>query len=115
MHNHFKVTLLFLSLNIFGIQSVTAQDTLWLTAKEYNDLLVRGNCTDIIKADSTLLWDKQQEIGLLNEVIVNKNVYISASDSQIKKSKRQIIKYKVGMFGAIVLGITTNLYLIFNK
>lgn len=114
MPNHFRAILLLISLNTFGIQYAIAQDTLCLTAREYNDLLVRGNCTDIIKADSVLLWDKSKEISLQSEYIKGQKSQIAICESQVKKSKRQIIKYKFGMFGAIIVGVVTNVYLIFR-
>lgn len=85
-----------------------------LTDKEYNDLLVASNCDEIRRVDSLLLWDKSKEIGLQSEYIQGQNSQIAICESQVKKSKRQIIKYKFGMFGAIILGVVTNVYLIFR-
>lgn len=85
-----------------------------MTAKEYNDLLVASNCTEIVKADSVLLWDKQHEINLQSEYIAGQKVLILGTEKQLKKSKRQIIKYRIGMFGAILVGVVTNVYLIFH-
>ncbi len=107
-----KKILVLLALNLFGI--AYGQDTICLTDREFNALLVKSNCTELYKADSVLLWDKSKHIDLLNDKIVNKNVYIEVMDEQLKKTKRQMFKYKFGMFTAIIVGISTNIYLIFR-
>jgi len=107
-----KTIFLLTALNLFGI--AYGQDTLCLTASEYNDLLVASNCTELYKADSILLWDKQREINLQSEYIKGQKDVIAITDGQLKKSKRQVIKYKFGMFTAIILGIVSNIYLIFR-
>ena len=77
-------------------------------------MLILGNCTELYKADSILLWDKQREINLQSEYIKGQKDVIGITDGQLKKSKRQVIKYKFGMFGAIILGVASNIYLIFR-
>jgi hypothetical protein len=51
---------------------------------------------------------------LQSEYIKGQKSQIAICESQVKKSKRQIIKYKFGMFGAIIVGVVTNVYLIFR-
>jgi hypothetical protein len=104
-----KTIFLTLALLLFG--TLYGQE-ICLTDKEYNDLLVASNCTELYKADSILLWDKQREINLQSEYIKGQKDVIAITDSQLKKSKRQVIKYKFGMFTAIILGIVSNIYLI---
>ena len=57
--------------------------------------LVRGNCTDIIKADSVLLWDKSKEISLQSEYIKGQKSQIAICESQVKKSKKTNHKIQV--------------------
>lgn len=100
---------------LLGTLSGSSQsDTICLTDREYNYLLVRTNCTEIIKADSTLLWDKQREINLQSEFVAGQKEVISITEKQLKKTKRQVFKYKVGMWTAIVAGVVSNVYLIFH-
>ena len=98
----------------FCLSGILYGQEICLTDKEYNDLLVASNCTEIIKADSVLLWDKQHEIDLQSDYIKGQKELFGISEQQLKKSKRQIIKYRIGMFGAIVVGVASNVYLIFR-
>ena len=106
-----KTIFLILALLLFG--TLYGQE-ICLTDKEYNDLLVASNCTELMVADSILLYDKQHEIDLQTQFIYGQKSQIAICESQVKKSKRQIIKYKFGMFGAIILGVASNIYLIFR-
>ena len=109
-----SILLTFLTLAFCSFGIAYGQDTICLTDREYNDLLIRTNCTDIIKADSTVIWDKDNTIALQKEYINGQKEVIKISDSQLKKSKRQTLKYKLGMFGSLVLGVVSNIYLIFR-
>lgn len=96
------------------LSGILSGQEICLTDKEYNDLLVASNCTELYKADSILLWDKQREISLQSEYIKGQKDVIVITEGQLKKSKRHVIKYKFGMFTAIILGIVSNIYLIFK-
>ena len=106
-----KTIFLTLALLLFG--TLYGQE-ICLTDKEYNDLLVASNCTELKIVDSVLLWDKSKQICLLNEYVEGQKEVVKISEGQLKKSKRQVIKYKFGMFTAIILGIVSNIYLIFK-
>jgi len=77
-------------------------------------LLVASNCTEIVQKDSILLWDKQHEIDLQVGYINEQKKLVGISDTQLRKAKRQIIKYKFGMLSAIILGVASNVYLVFR-
>lgn len=102
-----KIILLTCVFLLSGIACVKSQsDSICLTDKEYNDLLVKGNCSEIIWADSVMLDDRSKTISLLyekvqqtnrvnmdNENIIKNNK--TALDTQLKANKR--IKFIAGL------------------
>src|SRR3990172_9440175 len=81
-------------------------DTICLTDREYNDLLIKSSCQDIIKADSTLLYDRSETISALyekvtlqDELLKDKIKEVDLIDTVNKKSKRQVLKWKFFTFG----------------
>lgn len=107
-----KKIFLILALSLSGI--LYGQDTICLTDREYNDLLVKTNCTEIRIADSVLLWDKQHEISLQGEYINGQKQQIDLTEKQLKKTRRQVIKWRIVSIGVGVVSVISNAYLILN-
>lgn len=108
-----KKIFLLLAFVLFEIHYAKSQDTLCLTAKEYNDLLVASNCTELFKADSVLIWDREKEIKLQSEYIKGQGSQIANCETQLKKTKRKLLGYKfLSGFFAIFGTISTTYFII---
>jgi len=93
---------------LLGIPYAKSQDSICLTDKEYNDLLVKGNCSEIITADSILLDDRANTISLLYESVMYKDrlykddqLLLAATEKQLKTEIKG--KNRVKLFAGIII------------
>ncbi len=108
---------------LFGILSVKAQsDTICLTDREYNDLLVKSNCAKVIHDDSVLISDRNDKIAdlyeknkLEHEHAVDVFTQLGTSKTQLKSEVKKVIRWKFITFGTLAVWVASLTYIVIHK